>query len=164
MTVNWRRMRRGTARLTPRLVGASIALGILLMPLGATLIAPFCCYRGSGQSRELSNLHQLGQVLEMYAENNHGRLPPMESVAALRHALDGYVMVPRGPDSIYRDPRSGTLFLLNPALSRRKVSELDPSSVAIASPRLDLWGERLCLLVDGRIRRLGPAEAKPAGR
>src|SRR5690242_20680694 len=137
----------------------SAAMALFLLPIVAIVVLPFFQVRGSRIDGRTDRLHQLGQVLELYEENNGGRLPPMESASALRHAVQRYVKEPRGPECVFRDPHTHQLFLTNPHLSHRKVSAFDAAStVAISAPAPDGWGETVMLFLSGRVRYVAAGE------
>ena len=80
----------------------------------------------------LSNVKQLNTALLMYAQDNNGRLPPMNSAIQARSALVPYV---RGNERVwhnferrrYEPGERRLLFHVNPFLSAKRLTQFSPA-------------------------------------
>ncbi len=116
-------------------------------------------------SQSESNLQNLGNALQSYAEQNENKLPDMSSLETVQLALQGYVY----DDSVYYHPETSEPYLVNSFLSSKNLSDLENWLEIVAfyeaSPAAD--GTVGVVYADGYYERILPedwSEVKAASK
>jgi prepilin-type processing-associated H-X9-DG protein len=134
-----------------------------LAMMGAVLFPVFSQARVKAQeASSVSNLKQVAVGVMMYTMDYDERLPPMRDAATMKRAVMPYVK----SDEVFKDPRTGEPYHVNPAASGKSLAQIAaPDRFVIlyeASPSRD--GKRAVAFVDGHVKRLDPAEWEMAKR
>jgi hypothetical protein len=168
------RMKRGIARIDQLLrlaaEGTALAVVFALVPFALVLFPTLASVRGSRSDPCANNLIVLATALSLYAENNHGFLPPMRDAEEAGRALADYLLVTDQPGgrrgTALVDPRTGGLFRPNPQRSGRKLASFGPAqaqTVAFWDTHADRSGRWRVAMLDGTLRSLPagpPAESR----
>lgn len=171
--------RAGAAFCNRETVAASAVIGVTGLLLAAILVPVFStthCHSSSyyrerrfcegrwerrhcgGHRSSRANVERLATALLQYAQDNDGRLPPMNDAATARAALSPYVRDERA----WYHPWTGEPFEPNPILSHRKLGQIaNPEEfVAFFAPRPGWKGTRAVGFLDGNAYRI-PEEQWP---
>jgi hypothetical protein len=129
---------------------AFIYLCLIFVPI-------FAVHRGKDNDPSIPRLYNLMQGLQLYADDYDGCLPPMQDPQAVRRALAPSFIreyAEGSSTSEFVNPRTGQPYQANPALSGKKLADLQahaPSTVVFYDLKPERSGRRHAITVDERI-------------
>jgi prepilin-type processing-associated H-X9-DG protein len=134
-----------------------------LATMAAVLFPVFAQARLKAQeTSSVSNLKQVALGTLMYVQDWDERLPPMRDAATMKKAVMPYVK----NEAIFKDPRTGEPYRVNPAASRKSLAQVAaPEQFVLfyeSTPSHD--NKRAVAYLDGHVKRLDPAEWEMAKR
>lgn len=121
--------------------GGEVAVGLWWLAFAlftaVMLMLPYTLNQGMRSkvrsTQSLSNLKQIGLAIQLYAQDNDARLPPMPTTAALHRALQKY-----GQDKIWQVEELNFPYAVNPSLSLRPLSAYPSPDKTVA-----IWDTRI---------------------
>ncbi len=110
-----------------------------------------------------SNLKQLVMGVIQYAQDHDETFPPMQNMFQLKKAIYPYLKSEqRGVRSgqVFRQPGSGTFYVPNAALSKKKMASMDDvaNTAALYEAQVGSDGKRGVAFEDGHVKRVTASE------